>query len=93
MNLTNPIRILTLRANPTQLNLILDPEGPTWKWVGFKSGLLSIYIIGLNPNLNPFWGQPDLIGPILDSEGQPDHFEPENRAQTQVKPKRTGTKL
>ena len=41
----NLTQILTLRANPTQLNLILDPEGPTWKWVGFKSGLLSIYIL------------------------------------------------
>ena len=52
----NLTRILTLRANPTQLNLILDPEGPTrhksgscWVHVGFIK-----YIIGLNLNLNPF---------------------------------------
>ena len=54
------------------LTQILDPEGqrnPTWpkfrplgpnpirNWVGFESGLLK-YMFGLNPNLDPFWGQP-----------------------------------
>ena len=29
VNLTNPTRIVTLRAKPKRLNLILDPEGPT----------------------------------------------------------------
>ena len=47
MNLTNPTRILTriltLRANPTRLKPILDPEGPTRpeNGLGFKSSLLS----------------------------------------------------
>jgi hypothetical protein len=39
----NLTQILTLRAKPTRLNPILDPEGPTGKtgWVRFKLGLLS----------------------------------------------------
>ena len=34
------------------------------------------YIKGLNPNLNPLRGQPDLIRPFLDPEGQPNQFKP-----------------
>ena len=39
----------------------------------------------MNPNLNPFRGQPD---PFLDPEGQPDPFEPENWAQIGLNPKK-----
>ena len=43
---------------PTRLNPILDPEDTTRTLNG--SGQLQIgflkYIVGLNPNLNPFWG-------------------------------------
>ena len=53
--------------NPTQLNPNLDPGGPTRPKIGFKLGSFGFikYIIGLYPNLNPFWGQPDRIGPVF----------------------------
>ena len=52
--------------NPTRLNPNLDAGAPTWPEIGFKLGSFGFikYIIGLNPNLNPFWGQPDPIGPV-----------------------------
>ena len=64
----NLTQILIQMANLTQLN----PKGPTRPknrlyWVQIK---FIKYIIGLNPNLNPFLGQ-------ADAEGQPDLFEPQ----------------
>ena len=63
----------TLRANPTWLNLILDPEGPTWVGynkdiIWFKSELENFLRSTLLPGLDS----------SLDSEGQPNLFEPEN---------------
>ena len=58
-----------IRLAPTWLNPILDPEGPTWPENGscrVQIGFIK-YIIGLNSNLNPFWGQPDPIGPVFRS--------------------------
>ena len=54
-------------AQRTQLNPNLDPGAPTRPKIGFKSGSFGFikYIIGLNPNLNPFWGQPEPIGPVF----------------------------
>ena len=60
--------ILTLMAKPTQLNPKLIPEDPTRS----KNRLSRVqigYIIGLNPNLNPFLGQLDLIGLVFGSWG------------------------
>ena len=81
-------QILTLKLNWIQLNPILDPEGPTRKRVGFKSGLLSTYrkvevefesyLRSTLPNWTHF----------LDLEGQPDPFEPENWTQNQVEPEK-----
>ena len=51
--------------NPTNLT---QPEfgpwgpNPTQNWV--QIGYIK-YITGLNPNLNPIWGQLDPIGPIF----------------------------
>jgi hypothetical protein len=53
--------------NPTWLNPNLDPGDPTRPEIGFKLGSFGFikYIIELNPNLNPIWGQPDPIGPVF----------------------------
>ena len=53
--------------NPTWLNPNLDPGGPTRPDIGSKLGSFGFikYIIGLNPNLNPIWGQPDLIRAVF----------------------------
>ena len=49
-------RVWTLRARPE--------NGSGWVQIRFIK-----YIIGLNPNLNPFRGQPDPIGPVFGSWG------------------------
>ena len=52
------------QAETTQPDFEPWGPNPTQKRVGFIK-----YIIGLNLNLNPSWGQPDLIGPIFGSWG------------------------
>ena len=76
MNPTNLTEILTLRVNPTQLNPILDPGSVTLpkNCSGRVQIRLIKYIIGLNPNLNPF----------LDPEGQLFPFESKNLVQNWV---------
>ena len=62
MNPTNPIRIWPefWRWGQTR------PDSTRFWKNGSGSNLVCHgYIIGLNPNLNPFWGQPQLIGPIF----------------------------
>ena len=41
-----------------------------------KLGFLNRYIIGLNPNLNPIWGQHDPTRPVFDPGGQYDPTQP-----------------
>ena len=79
MNPTNRTRILTLRANSTQLNL-------TPKRVGFKSGVLLKYIIGFTPIWTLFQVNPTRLDSVLDPEGQPNPFEPKNWAQNWIEP-------
>ena len=57
--------ILVQPNEPDQTQPEFGPWGPTRPEIGFKSGSFRFikYIIGLNPNLNPNWGQPDPIGP------------------------------
>ena len=81
MNPLNPTQIWpwgTTRSDSTQFWTLRAQADP-------KTGRVQIgfikYIIGLNPNLNPFWGQSDPIGPFLESWGPNDPFEPENWAQ------------
>ena len=94
MNPTNPTQpeFGPWGPNSTQLNPYLDPWGPTRPKIGLKSGSFGFikYIIGLNPNLNPIWGQPNPIVPVLDPEGQPDRTQPKCWVQKWVQHKNTG---
>ena len=88
MNPTNPTRInltqiLTLRANPTQLNLILDPKGPIRPKNGSSQVQIEYirYIIELNSNLILIEVNSTWLDPFLDPEGRSDSFEPKNWAQ------------
>ena len=74
MNLTNPTQLspnldpgVPTRPNKTQILTLGAQQNPKLGSFGFIK-----YIIGLNPNLNPIWGQLDPIGPLFDPEGQPD---------------------
>ena len=59
-------------TNPTRVSSNLDPGGPTQPKIGFKLGSIGFikYIVGLNLNLNPIWGQPEPIGPMFLPWGQ-----------------------
>ena len=54
------------QSNLTQLDF--GPWGLSLKTSWVQIGFIK-YIIGLILNLNPFWGQPDLIGPVFGSWG------------------------
>ena len=70
----NLTQILTLRAQP-------------YPKMGRVQIVFIKYIIGLNPNLNPFLCQLDLF---LDPEGQSDPLGSKNWAKNWVEPKKTG---
>ena len=54
--------------------------------LGFKLGSFGFikYIIGLNPNLNPIWDQPNPFGPVFYPEGQFDPTQPKFWVQNWV---------
>ena len=64
-------RIWTLVAQPSPTQPQFGPWGPNltqnWFQIGSKLGSFGFikYIIGLNPNLKPIWGQPNPIGPVF----------------------------
>ena len=78
--------------NQTRLGPNLDPGGPTQPEIGFKLSSFRFikYIVGLNPNLNPIWGQPDLIGPVFWPWGPtpPDPTQPEFGSKIGFNPKK-----
>ena len=75
MNPTNPTQIDPdfLIWGPTwpSLSRICILGGPTLPNIRFKLGSFEFikYIIELNPNLNPFWGQLYPIGPVFQPWG------------------------